>query len=79
MTTWLVIGENHRAFQDGSVAWMRSIERTWGMRDDIPSKVAAGVMVRTGMIRRARFFLWGTVTAAAALSVIFWPGGVLSQ
>jgi hypothetical protein len=79
MTTWLVIGENHRAFQDGSAAWMRSIERVWGMRDDVPSKAVAGLMVRTGMIRRARFSLWWTVTAASVLSIIFWPGGVLSQ
>ena len=78
-TTWLVIAENHRAFQDQSAAWIRAIERCWGMTRDIAPKQAATALVRPGMIRAARFALWWLVTIGAVAAVFFWPGGVLAR
>lgn len=78
-TTWLVIAENHRAFQDHSVAWLRAIERCWGMTRDTAPKASAAALVRPGMIRTARFALWWLITIGAMLTVLFWPGGLLAR
>ena len=75
MTIWLVIAENHRAFQDRSMAWMQAIERAWGITPD-GTREKVGFLVRPGLIRRMRFALWWTVTAAAILAIFLWPGGL---
>jgi hypothetical protein len=38
MSVWLVIAENHRAFQDPSLQCIRAIERVWGFEQGPPLK-----------------------------------------
>ncbi len=77
MTAWLVIAENHRAFQDRSMEWMTAIESAWGIRPQGP-RPTVGVFIRPGLIRRMHFALWWIVTGAMVLTICFWPGGLLA-
>jgi len=76
MTVWLIIAENHRAFQDRSISWLLAIERAWDVPPD-EQRTKPGLLVRPGLIRLMRFALWWIVTLAALLTILFWPGGVL--
>lgn len=75
MTVWLVIAENHRAFQNRSMEWLRAVERAWGIMPE-QRRPSVGILVRPGRIRRMRYALWWIVTAAALLAIFFWPGGI---
>ena len=78
MSLWLVIAENHRAFQNASVEWLRAIEKRWGF-DDVPDrKPGRGFLVRPGMVRRIRFVLWWIVTLGTVAAILFWPGGIFA-
>jgi hypothetical protein len=76
ISVWVVIAENHRAFQEGSRQWMREIERIWGFEEVLQPK-RVGWLTASGMVRRMRFALWGIVTVGAVLIILFWPGGLL--
>jgi hypothetical protein len=78
MSVWLVIAENHRAFQEGSQRVLREIEDIW----DFPARPGKGNetwLTRTGRVRQMRFVLWWTVTVGALLVILFWPGGAVNH
>jgi hypothetical protein len=76
MTVWLIIAENHRAFQDKSQQVLTEIEEIW----DFPSRATKshGLLVGRGRVRQMRFALWWAVTIGALLVILFWPGGLVS-
>ena len=82
MTVWLVIAENHRAFQEASMQRLNQIEQVWGLERTIPPKVAgeafARFLTQQGRVRQMRFGLWLTVSLGSVAVVLFWPGGLLS-
>jgi hypothetical protein len=93
MSVWLVIAENHRAFQQASHQKLNDIERIW----DFPSRPAKDVrgtesrrfdrlinriaswLVSKNRVQRMRFMLWGVVTVGAVAVILFWQGGVISR
>lgn len=75
ISVWLVIAENHRAFQEKSHRWMREIERIWGFEEVLQPK-RVGWLTARGMVRRMRFALWAIIVGAV-LIILFWPGGLL--
>lgn len=82
MTVWLVIAENHRAFQNASMQRLSQIEKIWGVEGVGSPKVASGklaaFLTRPGRVRQMRFGLWLTVSLGSLCVIIFWPGGLLS-
>jgi hypothetical protein len=78
MSVWLVIAENHRAFQEGSQRVLRDIEDIW----DFPARPGKGNgtwLTSRGRVRQMRFVLWWTVTIGALLVILFWPGGAVNH
>lgn len=74
MSIWLVIAENHRAFQEASHQWMRAVERIWGFDEALPEKRLSWMTGRR-RVRQMRFALWWIVTVGAVFVMLFWPGG----
>jgi hypothetical protein len=60
MFPWLVIAENHRAFQNKSFAWLSAIEEAIGIEVPPPTKIAEGQiaqhLTREETVQRLR---WG--------------------
>ena len=60
MFSWVVIGENHRAFQNKSLAWIKAIEKVVGINDTFCPKIldegSVGFVVKSGMVQEMR---WG--------------------
>jgi hypothetical protein len=62
---WLVIAENHRAFQNKSEQWLSEIEKVMKVNKPGGPK-GDGILVRPGMIQKVRWCLaWGLT--------VFWP------
>ncbi len=77
MTVWLIIAENHRAFQEGSQRVLQDIEGVWDFPPR-PAKSNGNWLTGNGRVKQMRFVLWGAVTIGAVLAILFWPGGVVS-
>ena len=77
MISWLVIAENHRAFQEKSRAWLVAIERIIGLRDTGPLKIRQrglnSILTSTGAIQVVRWGLALPTVLAWILIVVFWP------
>lgn len=78
MSAWLVIAENHRALQEGSLRVIREIEQIWEFPPR-PPKSGGGWLTGPRRVSKMRFLLWWTVTIGAIVTVLFWPGGVVSH
>ena len=78
MSVWLVIAENHRALQEGSQRVILEIEQIWEFPSR-PAKSNGGWLTGSQRVRKMRFLLWWTVTIGAIVTVLFWPGGVVSH
>lgn len=78
MTVWLVIAENHRAFQDNSMTRIAEIEKVWGF-ERVGSRGTNSFLTRRGRVRQMRFLLWGLVTLGALAVAFFWPGGIVTS
>ena len=84
LTIWLFIAENHRAFQDKSLAWIVAIERVIGVRDTPNSKITISrltkFLTRSFGVQKAYAFLilavlivWVTILISK-ISCRFWLG-----
>jgi VanZ family protein len=78
MSVWLVIAENHRAFQDGAQKVLRDIEGIWTFPGRPPKSGGSWLLTGPGRVQQMRFVLWAAVTIGAVLVTLFWPGGLLS-
>ena len=74
MFAWIVIAENHRAFQQKSEAWLTAIQRVIGLEGPRQVKVEAGgregLVTRKGAIQNMRWYLLYGVIAAWTLILI---------
>ena len=69
ISTWLVIAENHRAFQEKSRAWMIAIEETIGLQNIGINKIFVNIFNRVLTFRGAvQIMRWGLVI----LMIIGW-------
>ena len=68
---WLIIAENHRAFQDKSLEWLSAIEKVLGVEKPGGAKVANGLLlIKPGFIRKMRWVLaWGISVVWIAIIV----------
>ena len=61
MLSWLIIAENHRAFQNKSLAWVVAIEESLGLTDPFGAKIIDDSLfsgfVGNGAVRLMRWFL----------------------
>jgi hypothetical protein len=89
ISTWFVIAQNHRAFQQNSEQRMKEIEDIWGFKKGFEGKRVPArwdndrikavrnrlerVMVIPGMVLYMRYALWGIVTVLTLLVILFWP------
>lgn len=78
MSVWLIIAENHRAYQEGSQRVLQDIEEIWGFPHR-PAKSKGNWLTGRGRVRQMRYVLWWAVTIGAVLVVLFWPGGVVDH
>jgi len=72
---WLVNAENHRAFQNKSLAWMIAIEKTIGLNSALGSKIPDGKMNRllsSATIGRRVIRLLCTAVPAAWICLLIW-------
>lgn len=73
ITSWIVIAEAHRNFQNASQNWIEAIEELHGIRSqDVEPKArergfASRTLDRPGAVRRFRFILWWVI-------LIVWVG-----
>lgn len=67
---WLVIAENHRAFQENSQEWLGEIEKVLKVRKPGPDKKLGGALVKPGRIRQVRWWLGYGLTAFWILFVL---------
>lgn len=81
---WIVIAENHRAFQQKSEAWIIAIHRILGLDGPATPKVAAGGrearVTRKGAIQNMRWYLlyavttaWGIIFLCTVVSWLYSP------
>ena len=77
MVSWLIIAENHRAFQEKSRAWIVAIEETLGLQKTGDSKISVNLPNRILTFRgAAQIMRWGltfTLTIGWVLVLRFWP------
>ena len=77
MGSWLVVSENHRAFQDKSLAWLIAIEETLGLVGTGPVKIRGNWLSRAltfpAAIQVVRWVLTACVVVAWLLVLAFWP------
>jgi hypothetical protein len=84
MYFWVVIAENHRAFQDKSRAWLIAIEQVIGLDGPedpkIPAPGLAGLVTGKGAVQRVRWQLLGFVAVAwVAVGVLQATGNLPSS
>jgi hypothetical protein len=77
MSIWLVIAENHRAFQEASEKWLIALEQVWGFDKEERPKKRSSWLTRSQRVKQMRFALWWLVTVGAAVIILFWPQGLL--
>ena len=77
MISWLVIAENHRAFQEKSRAWIVAIEETLGLEKTGGPKIRGNILNRIltfpAAVQIMRWGLAGAVVIAWILVLAFWP------
>lgn len=77
MVSWLVIAENHRAFQEKSRAWIVAIEETLGLEETGGSKIRANLLNRmltfAAAVQIMRWVLTFSVIIGWILVLVFWP------
>lgn len=77
MVTWLFIAENHRAFQQKSMAWIVAIEHTIGLTKTGGPKIRGNFLNRLltfpAAVQIMRWVLTCAVVVAWIVVVIFWP------
>lgn len=82
LTIWLFIAENHRAFQDKSLAWIIAIEKVIGISDTTDTKIKTsrltklltgsfGVQKAYAFLVLAVFFVW-TIILVPKIPCKFW-------
>lgn len=77
ISAWVLVAENHHAFQRKSMAWMEAIERAMGSYVDTPSKLPVDFINRLisvkSAVRWVRRGLWIMMLIAWVIVVCFWP------
>jgi hypothetical protein len=77
IVSWLVIAENHRAFQEKSMAWIAAIERAIGIEDIAPPKLQGNRLNRlltfSGAVQKMRWTLTLAIVVGWIMVWIFWP------
>lgn len=77
LASWLVIAENHRAFQAKSLAWIVAIEQSLGLQDTGPAKIAGAqitqILSSRGAVQLSRWVLTVSVALGWVLTGVFWP------
>ncbi len=78
MIIWLVIAENHRAFQDKSLEWLLEIEKLVVITDPLPEKrpdrnFLVRLLTGKGAVRKMRFLLTFIVLVMWAVVLKYWP------
>ena len=77
MVSWLVIAENHRAFQEKSRAWIVAIEETLGLEETGGPKIRENLLNRmltfAAAVQIMRWVLTFSVIIGWILVLVFWP------
>ncbi len=74
---WLIIAENHRAFQQRALVWTEAIECVLGLEGACKSKVRGGFLNRlltfSGAVQFVRWGLTGLVLTGWVIVLLCWP------
>jgi hypothetical protein len=57
MWTWLIVADNHRAFQQKSDAWLLAIHQVIGINDPLPAKIGGSLRTKGDMVQKVRWAL----------------------
>jgi hypothetical protein len=75
--SWLVIAENHRAFQDKSLAWVVAIEEVLGLTGTGGTKIRGNPLNRLltfpAAVQIMRWSITSSITIGWILVLILWP------
>jgi hypothetical protein len=76
MFSWIIIAENHRAFQEKSRAWIVAIEEIIDIQDTASSKISENWITRSMRVQTMRWFLGLGVLAGWA---VIWVDRALNK